>query len=77
MVVTADAFVLVGFLIIVRVFQENSYAGSTVRVEAYQYVIATGPYQYVRHPMYADAVLMFLATPVARGSVWTLLVAFG
>lgn len=74
-VVMADALVLAGFLIIFRVFQENSYAASTIQVEAHQPVISTGPYRYVRHPMYAGAVLLFLATPVALGSWWTLLVA--
>lgn len=73
----ADALVLVGFLLIFRVFQVNSYAASTVRVEAHQHVISTGPYRWVRHPMYSGAAVMFLATPVALGSFWTLPVAFG
>lgn len=71
-VVLADVLVAAGFLIVFRVFQENSYAASTVRVEAHQQVITTGPYQWVRHPMYAGALLMFLATPLALGSWWTL-----
>jgi protein-S-isoprenylcysteine O-methyltransferase Ste14 len=75
-VMTADALVLVGFLIIFFVFKENSYAAGTVQVEAHQHVISTGPYRWVRHPMYVGAVFMFLATPVALGSFWALPPAF-
>jgi protein-S-isoprenylcysteine O-methyltransferase Ste14 len=71
-VVLADVLVVAGFLTVFRVFQENSYAAGTVRVEAHQQVITTGPYQCVRHPMYAGAMLLFLATPLALGSWWTL-----
>jgi protein-S-isoprenylcysteine O-methyltransferase Ste14 len=37
-------------------------------VEAEQKVISTGPYKYVRHPLYFGAVVMFLATPLGLGS---------
>ncbi|MBV8716033.1 MAG: hypothetical protein JOZ65_13300, partial [Chloroflexi bacterium] len=36
-------------------------------------VISSGPYALVRHPMYAGALLMLLATPLALGSWWGLL----
>jgi protein-S-isoprenylcysteine O-methyltransferase Ste14 len=74
-VLIADALVVLGLLVIFFVFRENSYAASVVKVEANQPVISTGPYQFVRHPMYAGAVLMFLATPFALGSLWALFVA--
>jgi protein-S-isoprenylcysteine O-methyltransferase Ste14 len=74
-VLTADALVVVGLLIVFRVFKENSYTASTVQVEAHQPVIATGPYAWMRHPMYAGSVLGFLATPCALGSLWALLPA--
>jgi protein-S-isoprenylcysteine O-methyltransferase Ste14 len=74
-VLTADVLVLLGFLIIFFVFRENSYTSGIVTVEAGQRVIATGPYRLVRHPMYAGAALIFLATPVALGSLWALLAA--
>jgi protein-S-isoprenylcysteine O-methyltransferase Ste14 len=38
-----------------------------------QTVVSTGPYAIVRHPMYAGAILVFLATPLALGSWWGLL----
>jgi protein-S-isoprenylcysteine O-methyltransferase Ste14 len=31
-------------------------------------VITTGPYHYVRHPMYAGGLFMFLGTPLLLGS---------
>jgi protein-S-isoprenylcysteine O-methyltransferase Ste14 len=56
--------------IIFFVFKENSYAAGTIKVETEQRVISTGPYRMVRHPMYSGALILFLATPLALGSVW-------
>ncbi len=67
LVLLGDGFVVVGFLIVFFVFKENSYTAGTVKVEADQQVISTGPYRFVRHPMYVGATLMFLATPFALG----------
>jgi protein-S-isoprenylcysteine O-methyltransferase Ste14 len=74
LVVLGDAGVVLGFLAILRVFKENSYASATIETAAGQKVIATGPYAYVRHPMYTGALLLFGATPLALGSYWGLLV---
>jgi protein-S-isoprenylcysteine O-methyltransferase Ste14 len=62
----ADALVVLGLLIVFRVFQENSYTASTVQVAANQPVISTGPYAWIRHPMYAG---------IALDSLWALLPA--
>jgi protein-S-isoprenylcysteine O-methyltransferase Ste14 len=35
-------------------------------------VVTTGPYRYVRHPMYAGAIVLFLCIPLALGSLWAL-----
>ena len=74
-VVLADVLVIVGFVFVSQVFRENSFAASTIKVEAEQRVISTGPYAIVRHPMYAGASLALLATPIALGSWWGLLIA--
>ncbi len=74
-VMLADALVVLGFLNLFRVFRENSFAASTIKVEAQQQVISTGPYRLVRHPMYAGGALLLLATPLALGSLWGLPVA--
>ncbi|MFH1685789.1 MAG: isoprenylcysteine carboxylmethyltransferase family protein [Candidatus Micrarchaeota archaeon] len=67
-IIMADAFVLLGYVLIFLVFRENSYAGRTVEVEKGQRVISTGPYSVVRHPMYVGTLVMYLATPIALGS---------
>lgn len=62
------AVVLASYLFVIWVMDVNRYAARTVRVEAEQKVISTGPYQWVRHPFYFGAVVMFLATPLGLGS---------
>lgn len=64
----ADAVVLAGSLIIAQVLKVNSFAARTIRVEADQKVLSTGPYHWVRHPMYIGGLLMWLAAPLALGS---------
>ncbi len=64
----ADAFVLLGYLLVFLVFRENSYAGRTVQVDKGQTVVSTGPYSVIRHPMYLGALVMWFATPMALGS---------
>jgi protein-S-isoprenylcysteine O-methyltransferase Ste14 len=63
-----NLLVVLSFLFIFWVTTVNSYAASNIRVEAGQRVIDTGPYAYVRHPMYAGAVWLFVGIPLALGS---------
>jgi protein-S-isoprenylcysteine O-methyltransferase Ste14 len=70
-----DVLLVFSLAIIFFVFKENSYAAGTIRVETEQRVISTGPYRMVRHPMYSGALILFLATPLALGSAWGLLVS--
>jgi protein-S-isoprenylcysteine O-methyltransferase Ste14 len=62
--------VLASYLGILWVFLENRWAGRTVETFDGQKVISTGPYAVVRHPMYACACVLYVATPVALGSWW-------
>lgn len=64
----SDAVVALGFFIVFLVFRENSYTSAIIEVSAEQKVITSGPYRLVRHPMYAGAMLLLLATPLALGS---------
>ncbi len=68
----ADAIVFLSYMFIFLVFRENSYAGRTVQVDAGQKVISSGPYSFIRHPMYLGSIAMYSATPVALGSLWAL-----
>jgi protein-S-isoprenylcysteine O-methyltransferase Ste14 len=72
-----DLMVALGFYGIFVTFRANVYAAATVTVERDQPVIATGPYALVRHPMYAAALPLFLATPPALGSWFGLIPAAG
>jgi protein-S-isoprenylcysteine O-methyltransferase Ste14 len=74
-VVGALASSLGGYLVVVRVFLENRWAGRTIETYADQQVISTGPYAVVRHPMYAGMSLLYLASPLALGSWWAVLPA--
>jgi len=62
------AMVLATTLLTYWVMDVNRYAARTVQVEAGQKVISTGPYRWVRHPMYSGIVLMMLFAPLAMGS---------
>ncbi len=74
-VLFADVLVALSFWIIFRVFFENRHTAATIRVEEGQPVISTGPYRFVRHPMYAGSVVLFVATPFALASPWALVPA--
>ena len=64
--------IVLSFLFISWVTRVNSFAASNIRVEKDQRVIDTGPYAYVRHPMYAGAIWLFVGMPLALGSWWSL-----
>jgi protein-S-isoprenylcysteine O-methyltransferase Ste14 len=51
-------------------FRENSYAAPVVKIQAGrgQTVVTTGPYRYVRHPMYAGVLFFFVGAPLLLGS---------
>lgn len=71
--VLGDAGVAISFYLFYLVSKVNSYAAANVRVEEGQTVVSTGVYGLVRHPMYSAAIVLFVATPLALGSSWTLL----
>lgn len=64
----ADGVVALSLFFVFLVFRENTYTSATIEVADAQAVISTGPYSLVRHPMYAGAFLLLLATPLALGS---------
>ncbi len=72
LVLLADLGVVASFLIFLVVMRQNSYAASTVRVEAEQPVVSTGLYGVIRHPMYVGALLTAICAPLALGSYWSL-----
>ncbi len=71
--VIGDALVAFSFYIFYLVSKVNTYAAANVRIEEGHKVISTGIYGFVRHPMYFGALFLFIGTPLALGSWWTLL----
>jgi protein-S-isoprenylcysteine O-methyltransferase Ste14 len=69
-----------GFVATTWVYAVNKFAEPSVRIqtERGQTVIDSGPYAYVRHPLYAASVVLFIGMALAMGSYWALIpVAFG
>jgi protein-S-isoprenylcysteine O-methyltransferase Ste14 len=59
---------------IMWVMRENSFAAPVVKlqIERGHRVVSTGPYAWVRHPMYSGTVLFFIGAPLLLGSWWGL-----
>src|SRR5215213_8393230 len=66
---------VLSFYIMFLTFRENAYLALVVKLqeERGQRVVSTGPYRYVRHPMYAGMFLFFPAGALLLGSWWGLL----
>jgi protein-S-isoprenylcysteine O-methyltransferase Ste14 len=70
--VVGNLLVAIGLGLTVLVVIQNSYASTTVQVEAGQKVVSTGLYGVVRHPMYTANVIILVGLPLALGSYWAL-----
>ena len=53
----------------------NAYLSRMVRIQEDRghQVVSTGPYRYVRHPMYVGVILLVLNIPLLLGSWWALI----
>jgi len=69
LIALSDVLFVVSFLVVFQTLRANTFASSTIQVEAGQQVISTGPYRLVRHPMYSGFLIMIVALPLALGSV--------
>lgn len=71
------AGIIFSLLLIFTVMRENAYLSRIVEVQKQRghKVITTGPYRYIRHPMYISVIVMFYTIPLALGSLWTLIPA--
>jgi protein-S-isoprenylcysteine O-methyltransferase Ste14 len=61
-----------------RTMRENSFAAPVVKLQRDrgQRVISTGPYAFVRHPMYFGAAFYFIGVALLLGSWWGVIFAF-
>src|SRR5262245_19748170 len=75
--VASALVVILSIWICYRTMRENSFAAPVVKIqeERGQTVISTGPYSYVRHPMYSGAILFFVGTTLLLGSWWGLVLS--
>ena len=64
-----------GYALWVIVLAENPFLGRTIGVEEDQRLIDTGPYRYVRHPMYTASIILFITLPLVLAS-WISFVIF-
>lgn len=73
--VVGAVVIVVSCVLLSLVFRENPYLSGVVRIqeERGHTTITTGPYQYVRHPMYVGGLLLFLGIPLLLGSWYGLL----
>jgi protein-S-isoprenylcysteine O-methyltransferase Ste14 len=71
------AILVLSTLFITRVMHENSFAAPVVKVqhERGHHVVSTGPYAWVRHPMYTGGILFCVGIPLLLGSWWGLVIS--
>ncbi|HVX75433.1 MAG TPA: isoprenylcysteine carboxylmethyltransferase family protein [Bradyrhizobium sp.] len=71
------ALLVLSTLFITWVMHENSFAAPVVKVqrERGHRVVSTGPYAWVRHPMYTGASLFCIGIPLLLGSWWGLVIS--
>jgi len=75
--VIGNIAIVISFILFIFVFRANSYGAATIKVEQRQTVSSTGPYAFVRHPMYSGALVMMAGVPPALGSWWGLVAVLG
>ena len=65
------------FYLLFLTFRENAYLSPVVRIqeERGHTVVSTGPYHYVRHPMYAAMLVFVVGTSLLLGSGYGILLA--
>jgi protein-S-isoprenylcysteine O-methyltransferase Ste14 len=68
LIVASLGIILAGRLVTYWVMSVNQYASRAVWVETGQQLVRSGPYKWIRHPMYFGMLLILFFTPVALGS---------
>jgi len=66
---------ILAMLLVFWVMTANTFLSTMVRIQTERghYTVTTGPYRYVRHPMYAGMFFFFWGIPLLLGSWWALI----
>ena len=69
--------IFLSWVVVIWAFRENAYLSAFVRLQTDRghKVCTTGPYRFVRHPMYLAVVLSILCVPFFLGSLFSLIPA--
>lgn len=75
--ILAGFIIVTGYSLTSYALIENRFFSGMVRlqIDRGHQVVSNGPYQWVRHPGYAGAILTYLATPIFLDSSWAFLPA--
>lgn len=67
--------IIIAYITSFLVMKENTYLSRVVEIqkERGHKVITTGPYKYVRHPLYVAVIIMFFCIPLSLGSLYALI----
>jgi protein-S-isoprenylcysteine O-methyltransferase Ste14 len=73
--VLAFVGVSISFILIFLVTKENAYASKAIKIQENKghTVVTTGPYTYVRHPLYAGGMILLVCMPLTLGSLYSLI----
>lgn len=72
--IIAAAIFLISYVLYAIVLKQNTFLSRTIKVKKEQYVIDSGLYGVVRHPMYTATIFLFLSMPLVLGSLLSLIV---
>jgi protein-S-isoprenylcysteine O-methyltransferase Ste14 len=73
--IIALVLILAGYALGAYALIENRFFSGMVRIQTDrdQQVVSSGPYRWVRHPGYAGALVVYIATPFFLDSAWALI----
>jgi protein-S-isoprenylcysteine O-methyltransferase Ste14 len=73
LVIVATIFLVLGYVLVIVVMKQNSYASRVIEVQEDQKVIDYGLYSKVRHPMYLSSIVIVLFSPLVLGSYYAII----
>jgi protein-S-isoprenylcysteine O-methyltransferase Ste14 len=75
--ILALVVILIGYALGSYALIENRFFSGMVRIQTDRghHVVSSGPYSWIRHPGYAGALLVYLATPLFLDSRWAFIPA--